>query len=183
MMKVLLIAGSIRKESYNRRLIKWAANSLETKGCEVRVADIGALPLMNEDLEVDGTRPAEVEAFREDLKWAEGLVIATPEYNGSMPGVLKNAIDWGSRPPNMFASRVGVVMGATIGIWGTVQSQRDLTAVLHALNVLLIPSPFVRLARVHESFDEAGNLTDVTGLRNIDLLLDRLIEVGGKLLG
>lgn len=181
-MKVLLIAGSIRKESYNRRIIKLAADSLETKGCAVRVANIAALPLMNEDLEVDGARPPEVEAFREDLKWAEGIVISTPEYNGSIPGVLKNAIDWGSRPPNMFASRVGAVMGATIGTWGTVQAQRDLNAVLQALNVLLVPTPFVRLARVNESFDEEGKLIDVTGRRNIDLLLDRLIDVGGKLL-
>ena len=182
-MKVLGIAGSIRKKSFNRQLLELAAADLRALGCEVRLADIAPLPHMNEDLEVDGRRPPEVEAFRADLEWADALVVATPEYNNAVPGVLKNAIDWGSRTPNLFSGKVVVVAGAAAGPSGTALAQRELRQILMVLNVLVVTTPFVYVPHAYDAFDEAGALLNAQAATNLKTLVGRLVEVAGKLTG
>jgi len=124
-MKVLAIAGSLREQSFNRGLIR-AAQALAPAGMEIIAADISDIPLYNGDDDGDN-RPAPVTALAEQVKAADALLFATPEYNYSIPGVLKNAIDWLSRVPGgIFAGKPAAIMGASMGGMGTSRSQYHL---------------------------------------------------------
>lgn len=115
-MKVLAIAGSLREKSYNRGLVR-AARALVPSGMEIIEADISDIPLYNGDDDGDD-RPAPVTALAEQVKAADAFLFATPEYNYSIPGVLKNAIDWLSRVPGgIFAGKAAAIMGASMGAW------------------------------------------------------------------
>lgn len=157
--RILGISGSLRAASYNTMALK-AAIELAPEGVEMRTAGIGDMPLFNEDLRTDGN-PASVEAFRDQLRWAEAILFVTPEYNYSVPGVLKNAIDWGSRPPEQpFAGKAAAVMGAGPGLFGNVRAQYHLRQMGVFLDLHFINKPEVMITGAGVKFDAAGRLTD-----------------------
>jgi chromate reductase len=161
MKTVLAIPGSLRRASYNRSLLAAAAGSAPA-GMRIRLYDeLASIPLFDEDLEARGI-PDAVARLRREVASADGLLIATPEYNQSIPGVLKNAIDWLSRPApdEVLAGKPVAVIGASAGPWGTRLAQAALRQVLYATESLVLPAPalFVREAKRH--FDEAGKLME-----------------------
>jgi chromate reductase, NAD(P)H dehydrogenase (quinone) len=159
-MKWLGIAGSLRKSSHNRALLSALREELP-EGVELTLFDgIGALPLFDADLSYDPPPPAVV-ALKDAMAGADGLVIATPEYNYSIPGVLKNALDWATRPMNTSPLRqmpVGL-MGAAAGMSGTMRAQYHLRQILVYTDCRVMGQPEVFVARSHERFDAEGRLT------------------------
>jgi NAD(P)H-dependent FMN reductase len=180
--RVLAFAGSLRKGSLNRRLLRYAVEGAEAAGGAVDELppDALALPLYSGDLERDGRYPPDVEAWRARIAEAEGLLIACPEYNHGMPGVLKNAIDWGSRPPNVFDRKVAASFGTTVGAYGTARSQMNVRLCLTPLNVWVVPKT-VLVPHAREAFDAAGDLADpkvADGLRAVGRVLVQAIQAG-----
>jgi len=159
-LRVLGIAGSLRVASYNRMLLR-AAVELAPEGMEIELFDIGGIPLFNEDVEAAGT-PSAVEAFREAIRRADALLVATPEYNHGVPGVLKNAVDWASRPPrkSALAGKPAAVFGASPGATGTARAQTQLRASFVFTDTPVLPQPEVLVFRAHEKFDADGRLSD-----------------------
>ena len=175
MRTVLAIAGSLREDSWNRRLLH-AAAALAPRGLEIRVhEDLRAIALFDEDLEeATGGGPPAVLDLRRRVAAADGLLIATPEYNHSIPGVLKNAVDWLSRPNGraVLANRAVGIIGATPGGGGTAQAQTALRQALVAAESLVMPAPMIRLAGVHRLFTAAGELTDADARNNLAAYLE-----------
>src|SRR5262249_36050462 len=130
------IAGSLRKGSYNAALLR-AAKELAPEGTEIQIASIAGIPVYDADVESEHGTPPLVAALKDRIAAADGLLLATPEYNGSIPGVLKNAIDWLSRPasdiPRVFGDKPAAIMGATPGMGGTRLSQAAWLPVLRVL--------------------------------------------------
>ncbi len=158
-MNVLGFAGSLRKGSYNGGALR-AARDLAPEGMAVEIFDIAAIPLYNEDLHRQGFPPA-VQAFRDKIRAADGLLIATPEYNYSVPGVLKNAIDWASRPPEQpFADKPIAIMGASPGMFGTVRAQHHLRQCFVFLDGKVLARPEIMIPAAGDKFDDQGNLVD-----------------------
>lgn len=155
------IAGSLREKSYNRALLR-AARELAPDGMEVRIFDgMAEIPLFNEDVEASGD-PEPVLALRRAIGEADGLLIATPEYNHGVPGVLKNALDWASRPPrrDVLGRKPTAIFGASPGITGSARAQSQLRQSFVFTNTPVLPQPEILVYRAHEKFDEAGRLTD-----------------------
>ncbi len=169
----LAFAGSLRKESWNKKLLRLAIEAAREAGLEVREFDLCDVPLYNADVEAAGFPPA-VEAFRRAVTEAAALIIATPEYNNSIPGVLKNAIDWASRPPNTLNGKVAAILGASPGNFGTVSAQHALRPVLVTLNVLTLPGPRVFISRAPLAFESDGALKDAAAAEQVRGLMRRL---------
>ncbi|MHB8404470.1 MAG: NADPH-dependent FMN reductase [Gammaproteobacteria bacterium] len=181
-LKVIAFAGSLRKASYNRLALK-AAMELQPAGMEIESFDIASIPIYNEDLREMGFPPV-VETFREKIRAADALLMVTPEYNYSMPGVLKNAIDWASRPPDQpFNDKPAAIMGASGSLLGTVRAQYDLRRSCVFLNMHLINKPEVMIAQAHNKFDASGRLTDETTRKLIAELLVNLAAWTRRLSG
>ncbi|MGB9430356.1 MAG: NADPH-dependent FMN reductase [Gammaproteobacteria bacterium] len=158
-LKVLGFAGSLRQGSYNKLALK-AAIELKPADMEIENFDIAPIPVYNEDVRVQGFPPV-VEEFREKIRKADALLIVTPEYNYSMPGVLKNAIDWASRPPDQpFNDKPVAIMGASGSLLGTARAQYDLRRSCVFLNMHLVNKPEVMIAQAQNKFDAGGRLTD-----------------------
>ena len=158
-MKVLAISGSLRKASYNTALIH-AAQKIAPAGMEIELAEISGIPVYNDDVYQQGF-PEAVLRFKAQIVGADALLISTPEYNYSIPGSLKNAIDWASRPPGQpFSNKPIAIMGATMGIMGTSRAQYHLRQVLTGLNAHVVNKPEVMVSTAQTKFDEQGNLTD-----------------------
>jgi len=159
-MKILAFAGSLRKGSYNKSLLR-AAQEVTPEEMEIEIFDLAGIPLFNADLEAEGD-PERVIEFKEAIKKADGILIATPEYNHGITGVTKNAIDWASRPAKdaPIAGKPAGVLGAAPGITGTVRSQEQLRQSLKSVNVYCMALPEFLLPRAREKFDEKGNLID-----------------------
>ena len=173
-MRILGISGSLRKESFNTRLLRTAI-SLAPDGVTIEEFDIAPIPLYNEDVRAAGFPPA-VQQFREAIRGADALLFATPEYNYSLPGVLKNAIDWASRPPDQpFTEKPAAVMGATTGLNGTVRAQLHLRQILIGCNALFVNRPEVAIRGAADRFDATG-LTDEKGREQVKLLVAALAE-------
>ncbi len=168
---VLGICGSLRRGSFNRSLLRTAIE-LKPQTMAIEVADIGQIPLYNEDVRAAGFPPP-VETLRRQIAAADALLFVTPEYNYSMPGVLKNAIDWASRPPDQpFAGKPAAIMGASPGIGGTMRAQYDLRRSCVFLDMHPINKPEVIVAGAAQKFDAEGRFTDEMGKGLIrDLLL------------
>jgi len=156
-MKILGISGSLRKASWNTAALHAAAELLPA-GFTLEVAEIGDLPLMNQDLEVDGGFPAPVTRFRAAVAAADALLFATPEYNASIPAPLKNAIDWGSRPANTLANKPAAIIGVSGGLLGTARGQYPLRQTLGVLSVQLLGQPEVFIGNGGQKFTD-GKLT------------------------
>jgi chromate reductase, NAD(P)H dehydrogenase (quinone) len=157
---VLAIAGSLRRESFNRRTLL-AASALAPSTLKIDVFDdLAAVPLFNEDLEAHHASPG-VEQLRSAIADADGLLIATPEYNQSLPGVVKNMVDWLSRgEPVVLEGKAVGILGATPGNWGTRLAQSMLRHTLTACGALVMPTPQLYLRSAAELFDAQGRLID-----------------------
>ncbi len=157
--KIAVLVGSLRKESYNLKIAK-ALESVAPKSISFEYLTIGNLPFFNEDLEE--TPPKEWVAFREEIQAADGLLFVTPEYNRSVPGVLKNAIDVGSRPygANSFDAKPGAVVSASPGNISGFGANHHLRQSLTFLNIPTMAQPEAYIGGVADMFDEKGNLTD-----------------------
>jgi len=156
--KIFAISGALRAGSFNRKLLKVAVQKV--KNASVDLADLKEfdLPLYDGDVEAQGLPPGVIR-LKERIAAADALLIATPEYNHSIPGTFKNAIDWASRPPsNPFSGRTALIVSASPGYFGGARSQLHLRQVLMALRVIVMPELIV-LSSAHKAFDEAGNLT------------------------
>ena len=154
------LSGSLRKTSYNTALLK-AAQELLPEQVTIEIAQIGNLPFYNSD--IDGElRPESVKDFRNILAKADGFVVVSPEYNYSVPGVLKNAIDWASRGGKdspLFGKPIAL-MGATNGMWGTTRMQAAFRPIFQGLNMFPVNKPEVLVAQVQTKFDANLQLSD-----------------------
>ena len=156
---VLAMCGSLRAGSYNRAALR-AAIKLKPPGMMIETADIGAFPLYNEDVRAQGFPPS-VEKLRLQIAAADALLFVTPEYNYSMSGVLKNAIDWASRPPDQpFAGKPVAIMGAAAGMAGSARAQYDLRRSCVFLDMHPLNKPEVLIGQAQTKFDADGRLTD-----------------------
>ncbi|MBV8651361.1 MAG: NAD(P)H-dependent oxidoreductase [Alphaproteobacteria bacterium] len=158
---VLGISGSLRKASYNSAALR-AAQELAPDGMTIEIFDLAEIPIYNDDVRAQGY-PAPVQRFRERIAAADALLFATPEFNYSMPGVLKNAIDWGSRPPDQpFNDKPVAIMGASPGITGTARAQYHLRQSCVFLNMHPVNKPEVMIGGAAAKFDAELRLTDET---------------------
>ncbi len=158
-LRVLGISGSLRKGSLNTAVLR-AAVELAPEGMQIEVASIASIPLYDEDLRAQGL-PAPVEELRRAIASADALLIVTPEYNFSIPGVLKNAIDWASRPPAQpFAGKPLAIMGASAGLSGTMRAQYHLRQIAVFLDMHLLNKPEVFVRSAQSLVDADGRLTD-----------------------
>ena len=169
-MKVLGISGSLRKGSYNTLALR-AAQKLAPAGMGIEIADISRIPLYNDDVRAAG-EPPEVAALKAQIRAADAVLIVTPEYNFSIPGVLKNTLDWMSRPPEPpFDGKVVGIMGASPGPVGTARVQYDLRKVLVFMNAFTVNKPEVFISNCAAKFDAEGHLTDEATARFVGDLL------------
>ncbi|NLK70847.1 MAG: NAD(P)H-dependent oxidoreductase [Clostridiales bacterium] len=178
--KILGFAGSLRNDSYNKALLR-AASELLPENTELEIFDLANIPLYNQDL--DGQAPSSVLEFKDKIKTADAILIATPEYNYSIPGVLKNAMDWASRPygDNSFDNKPLAIMGASIGNLATARAQYHLRQTCVFLNMHVVNQPEVMVASVQDKVDSNGVLTDETTKGIIKNLLFNLVELTRKL--
>jgi chromate reductase len=170
--RVVGFAGSLRHGSYNRALTR-AARELAPEGMEIELIEIGDLPFYNADVEAKGDPPA-VAAYKATLQGADGILIATPEYNDSIPGVLGNALDWGSRLPGRspFIGKPVAIMGASPSQVGTARAQLQLRQILSHIQARTLPPPELLVSRAHERFGKDLRLHDETTRKLLsDLLL------------
>ena len=174
-LKFLGFVGSLRKNSYNKALMK-AALTLLPKNVTLEVFDISEFPQFNQDLEQ--TPPRLVTQFKAKIREADAILIASPEYNYSIPGVLKNAIDWASRPygENAFEDKPVAVMSASIGALGGGRGQYHLRQSFVFLDMHPLNRPEVMLPFAHNNVDAEGNLTNEQTKDLIKQLLEALAE-------
>jgi chromate reductase len=173
---VLAICGSLRKASFNRMAMQ-AAMAAAPNGMTFEEGLIGDVPLYNEDVREQGD-PAAVAKLKEQVKAADALLFATPEYNYGIPGVLKNAIDWISRPPatSPFDGKPVAMLGASAGLMGTVRSQLALRQTCLAVNLLPVNRPEVMIPQAAGKFAADGSLTDAATARFIGQLMQALYD-------
>jgi chromate reductase len=159
-MRILALSGSLRRDSHNTALARAAARCVPD-GAEIELYE-GLAELPPYDADADGEdSPGSVRDLRERIDAADALLVVTPEYNGSIPGVLKNAIDWASRPRQdaPLRGKTVAVAGATTGQYGAIWAQQDLRRILGIAGARVIAGE-IPVARAHEKFDETGSLTD-----------------------
>jgi chromate reductase, NAD(P)H dehydrogenase (quinone) len=157
---ILGIAGSLRAASFNRALLR-AAKELAPHQLRIEIFDLAPIPLYNGDVESKGDPPP-VTAFKQAIAQADGILMATPEYNHGVPGVMKNAVDWASRPPRgapLNGKPVGII-GASPGMTGSARGQSQLRQAFEFTNSYCMPQPEILVFRAHEKFDAQGKLTD-----------------------
>jgi chromate reductase len=159
-MHILGLCGSLRQDSYNRRLLASAAQELPDDAVFIVFEDIARLPPYNEDIDAHDT-PVAVLALRRAIAAASGIVIATPEYNASVPGLLKNAIDWASRPypDHALRGKPVIVAGASISPYGATLAQAELRRVLNAIGAHVLEGELA-VAQANEAFGADGRLAD-----------------------
>lgn len=179
-MKILGICGSLRKGSYNLAALK-AAQELCPAKAQIEIFDLAGIPIYNQDEE--STPPARVTELKASVRAANAVLIATPEYNYSIPGALKNAIDWASRPygDSCWNGKPVAIMGASPGNLGTARAQYHLRQCFVFLNMYALNAPEVMIASAAQRFDAAGKLTDENSRKLIRQLLERLIVYAGQL--
>lgn len=181
-LKVLAFAGALRAESFNRKLIALAAEHARAQGADVDLLELREvpMPLYDGDLESAGL-PAEVTAFRARIAAASAILIASPEYNASIPGTLKNAIDWASRPPSQpWRGKVVGLLGATPGPFATARMLPDLRKVLSSLGCFVVPSQ-LGVGRAGEAFAETGKLRDAGLDKTLEGVVREALETAKKL--
>jgi chromate reductase len=177
---VLGFAGSLRKGSYNRALLQ-AALALVPDDANLEVFELDGIPLFNQDLE--SSPPEKVKEFKRRIRAADALLIVTPEYNYSISGVLKNAIDWASRPygDNAFEGKPVAIMSASIGMLGGARAQYHLRQSFVTLNMYPVNKPEVFIAFATQKFDDKGTLLDEKAKELVKELLDNLVAWAKKL--
>lgn len=180
--KILGIAGSLRAGSYNAGALR-AAAELVPEGAEFEIFDIGGLPEYNQDS--DANPPEKVKELKRKIREADAILFSSPEYNYSVPGVLKNAIDWAARPygDSAWDGKPAAIMGASPGGFGTVRMQYHLRQIMVFLNMFPINRPEVLIGNCVGKFDDQGNLTDEKTREIIRQMLDSLVEWTRRLSG
>jgi len=173
--RILGIAGSLRRESYNRAALR-AATELVPEGATIDIFELDGIPGFNQDEEQNP--PAKVTELKKLIREADAILIVTPEYNYSIPGVLKNAIDWASRPygDSAWNGKPAAIMGASVGTVGTARAQYHLRQMMVFLNMFPINQPEVMIGNASARFDPEGNLTDDATKEFIRQLLQNLME-------
>ncbi len=173
--KILGIAGSLRKGSYNMAVLRSAAE-LVPQNAELKIFDLNGIPVFNQDME--SPLPERVREFKIEIMAADAILIATPEYNHSMPGVLKNALDWASRPygNNSFEGKPVAIMSASEGMVGGERAQGPLRQVFVYLDMHPINKPEVLIANVSKKIDASGKLIDEDTKEHVKKLLDALVK-------
>ena len=174
--KILGIVGSLRKASYNLRALK-AAQELVPEGVALNLIELHAIPVFNQDDEM--TLPPAVIELKRRILAADAILFATPEYNYSVSGVLKNAIDWASRPygESAWTGKPAALMGASVGSLGTARAQYHLRQVLVAFGMPVVTQPEVMICNASQRFDPDGRLTDAPTRENIQKLLVALVQL------
>lgn len=173
--RILGIAGSLRRESYNRAALR-AATQLLPQGATLEIFDLDGIPMFNQDEEKNP--PAKVVELKRRIREADAILFVTPEYNYSVPGVLKNAIDWASRPygDSAWNGKPAAIMGASTGMLGTARAQYHLRQIMVFLNMFPVNQPEVMIGNAAKRFDAEGNLTDDATKDFIRKLLQNLVE-------
>lgn len=179
-LKILGISGSLREGSYNTAALK-AAQELCPEGAEIEIYSIDGFPSFNQDLEPQP--PAKVTEFKAKIREADAIIISSPEYNYSVPGVLKNAIDWASRPygDSAWDGKPALIMGASGGPIATGRMQYHLRQIMVFLNMHPLNKPEIMIGAAHEKFDAQGKLTDDTTREFITKALEALVAWTRKL--
>jgi len=174
---VVAFAGSLRRGSYNRALLR-ETKELAPPALHMVIYELDGIPLYNADIEAVGAPPG-VAQLRRAVRESDALLIATPEYNHGVPGVLKNTIDWLSRPPrdNALDGKVAALIGASPGMTGTARGQAQLRQALGATNTYALLQPEVLVARAHEKFDADGRLTDQATRDVLATFLQRFVDL------
>lgn len=187
--KIVALAGSLRSGSFNKQLLAIAADAARTAGAEVTVVDLRelALPLFDQDLEDASGLPEGAKKLKALLRASDGFLIASPEYNSSITGALKNAIDWASRaetddePPLIaYRGKVAALFAASPGALGGLRSLVTLRSILGNIGVIVLPDQ-VTVPSAHEAFDEAGLLKDDRKSKQVGALATSLVELLGRL--
>lgn len=184
MVRLVAFAGSLRKDSWNKRLVRIAADGARAAGADVTVLDLAdfPMPLFDEDVEREHGAPAAAQAWKAALKEADGMLIASPEYNSSVSAALKNAIDWASRPapgePPLaaFAGKTAVLMAASPGALGGLRGLVHLRSILGNIQMLVLPDQRA-LPKAHDAFAADGSLKDAKLADEIRALGRRLTDV------
>ena len=173
--RILGIAGSLRRESFNRAALR-AATQLVPEGVTIDIFELDGIPGFNQDEEQNP--PPKVAELKRRIREADAILIVTPEYNYSVPGVLKNAIDWASRPygDSAWNGKAAAIMGASIGTIGTARAQYHLRQMMVFLNMFPINQPEVMIGNSSKRFDAEGKLTDETTRDLIRQLLQSLVD-------
>lgn len=188
--RILAFAGSLRRESYNKKLVRVAAEGAQNAGAEVTYLDLKEypLPVYDGDLEEEEGLPANAVRLKELFHAHDGLLIASPEYNSSISGAFKNVLDWVSRPMEgeaplgAFDGKVAVLMSASPGRLGGLRGLVTVRSILGNIRVLVLPEQ-IAVSSAHEAFDEAGALRDPIQAKGVRELGERLVEVVRKLKG
>jgi chromate reductase len=172
---ILGIAGSLRAGSFNRAALV-AAQSLVPDGARIEIFELKGIPPFNQD--EDQHPPAIVSELKARIRAADAILFATPEYNYSIPGVLKNAIDWASRPygDNAWDGKPAAIMGASVGAIGTARAQYHLRQICVFLNLHVLNRPEVMISKAPRGFDDHGVLTDESTQQHIRKLLQALVD-------
>jgi chromate reductase, NAD(P)H dehydrogenase (quinone) len=172
---ILGIAGSLRRQSFNRSLLR-AAQQLTPADATIETFELDDIPGFNQDDE--SNPPAKVAELKQRVRSADAILFVTPEYNYSVPGVLKNAIDWASRPygDSAWNGKPVAIMGATVGTIGTARAQYHLRQMFVFLNMYAVNQPEVMISSAHKNFDADGKLTDETAQKLIRQLLEELVN-------
>jgi chromate reductase len=178
-MKILGIAGSLRKQSFNRMALK-AAATLLPPNTQLEVFELDGIPVYNQDQ--DGAMPPRVQEFKAAIRAADAILICTPEYNYSVPGPLKNAIDWASRPygDNAWKGKPVAIMGASIGNLGTARAQYHLRQSFVFLDMPVVNQPEVMIGEAAKKFDAQGTLKDDMACKLIAKLLTQLVSLAER---
>lgn len=181
-LNILGIAGSLRRDSYNRAALR-GARELVPDGAKLDIFELNGIPCFNQDDELQP--PAKIIELKTQVRAADAILFVTPEYNYSIPGVLKNAIDWASRPygDSAWTGKPVAIMGASIGMFGTARAQYHLRQVFVFLNMHPLNQPEVMIAKAAERFDANGNLTDEKTKDLIRQLLQDLVAWTRRLSG
>jgi chromate reductase, NAD(P)H dehydrogenase (quinone) len=181
-MRVLGISGSLRRDSYNTKLLRAAGELLDAQGVELVVFDgLKAVPPYDEDDDRDPA-PAAVSYLRDAIVGADAILFATPEYNSSVPGQLKNALDWASRPiaTNVLRNKPAAVVGASAGMFGAVWAQAELRKVLAAIGARVVEGE-VALGQAATRFDEQGRLVDEEHREQLEEVVANLVAEASPL--
>ena len=175
MINLLGFAGSLRQKSYNRSLLR-ACLELLPPDTALEIFDLEGIPLFNQDLEA--SPPPKVIEFKQKIKAADAILIVTPEYNYSVPGVLKNAIDWASRPSgnNSFQGKKAAIMSASTGMLGGARAQYHLRQSFVTLDMYAVNQPEVFVTFAAQKFDDQGRLVDEKTREVMQVLLRALID-------
>ncbi len=178
-MKIAAIVGSNRQSSYNMKLVRFL-QARYTDKVEIEILPIDQLPFYNQDEELNP--PVIVNEIKNKIQVSDGVLIATPEYNSSISGMLKNALDWFSRVEQVMVNKPTMIIGASMGIMGTIRAQMQLRQILNSpgIGALTLPGNEVFIGAIQNKMDEQGRLTDEPTIQFMDTVLGNFIEWAEK---